>query len=140
LQHTHSSLEGVKYFVILKFSLVQSYIREDSRGCCCYVLGWGELERAILCFLQEWSKHKSVLFSLCRELNNKEVLSFMFVWTMGSRTFIMEYIKYTRLFRNTYGDEMKMWLTCLLHRRSVEQCEWGTVAAKSRSCLECWSL
>jgi len=43
-------------------------------------------------------KHaKECSFSFCRELNNKELLFFMFAWTMGSRTFIMEYIEYTKL-------------------------------------------
>jgi len=47
---------------------------------------------------------------------------------------------YQIVVRNTHGDEMKMWPTCLLHRRSVQQCEWGTVVAKSRSCSKRWSL
>jgi len=37
-------------------------------------------------------------------------------------------------------DEMKMWLICLLHRKNVKQCKWGTVTAKLRSYSKRWSL
>jgi len=44
-------------------------------------------------------------FSFWRELNNKEVLFFIFAWTMGNKTFIMEYIEYTKLL---FGIHMGM--------------------------------
>jgi len=108
LQHLYSSLEGVKCFVTLKFSLIQSYIRVDNKGLLLFI-GMRRVGESNSLYFAGMKHVEECSFSFCSDLNTKELLFFMFAWTMGSKTFIMEYIKHTKLL---FGIHMGMRWRC----------------------------